>query len=370
MSPEKETFHVVIRIPTKRPKGFAEPPSIVWTDEMEHKLWQYMSQKKTDWTAIAEQLGVPTSYIVRHAAFIYETQLRGIHQQLRLNGNTTNMSRNSAKSPTPSMKRPASIRYSNTFQYQQQQPQPQQQPQQPQDNIEPTHTDTPSFSSGNALRLSPLESTDLKPSQSPSESLHKSTLGRVHTDNSVYIKEDSSDDDNGRLPADSEEEEEEGGSEEKEGKSGGDEEEEEEEEERFSSHFERLKFEEPAFLPRRVEGSTGSLSTNRHQLSLSIQNLRKANNSSSSNGLGGGGGGESSTSSPKRLLSPQTHSPITRASTAPGSNNESAINSSTSSFSDISETSVTQSAMEDAFLSNFGNGGGSKLSSFMSFSRK
>lgn len=236
-----------------------------------------------------------------------------------------------------------------------------------QNNIEPSHTDTPSFPSGNALRLSPLESTDLKPTQSPSESLHKSTLGRVHTDNSVYIKEDSSDDDNGRRPAESETEEEEEekeeeggeGSEEKEGKSG-----EEDEEERFSSHFERLKFEEPAFLPRRAEGGTGSLSTSRHQLSLSIQNLRKANNnnSSSSSALGGGGGeSSSSTSSPKRLLSPQTHSPVTRALTAPGSNNESAINSSTSSFSDISETSVTQSAMEDAFLSNFGNGGGSKL---------
>jgi hypothetical protein len=28
MSPKKETFHVVIRIPTQRPKGFVEPPSV------------------------------------------------------------------------------------------------------------------------------------------------------------------------------------------------------------------------------------------------------------------------------------------------------------------------------------------------------
>lgn len=91
---------------------------------MEHKLWQYISQKNTDCktlcilflivvlkniigNVIAEQLGVPTSYIVRHAAFIYETQLRGIHQQLRINVNNTSMSRNSAKSPTPSLKRPS-----------------------------------------------------------------------------------------------------------------------------------------------------------------------------------------------------------------------------------------------------------------------
>ncbi|KAI7862210.1 hypothetical protein BDF14DRAFT_1858594 [Spinellus fusiger] len=51
---------------------------------MEHRLWQYMSQKQTDWDFIAGQLGVPASYVVRQAAFIYETQLRGLHQQLRL----------------------------------------------------------------------------------------------------------------------------------------------------------------------------------------------------------------------------------------------------------------------------------------------
>lgn len=63
----------------------------------------------TEWIGnfIAEQLGVPTSYVVRHAAFVYETQLRGIHQQLRINVNNSTMSRNSAKSPTPSKPRPS-----------------------------------------------------------------------------------------------------------------------------------------------------------------------------------------------------------------------------------------------------------------------
>lgn len=225
----------------------------------------------------------------------------------------------------------ASIRYSNTLQQQQQHVQ---------DNIE-LQPDTPLFQLGNPLKLSPIESTSpsSKPLQSPTESMYKSTLGRVHTENTAYIKDDSDDDGSPGNMRESEEEDD------KEDKS------EEDEEERFSSHFQQLKFEEPAFLPRRVEGSTGSLSTSRHQLSLSIQNLRKPTSNS----------GEGNVVSPKRILSPQTHSPATRSSTAPGSNNESAINSSTSSFSDISETSVTQSAMEDAFLSNFGNGGGSKL---------
>jgi len=51
---------------------------------MEHRLWQYTSQKNTDWNLIARQLNVPTPYLIRHAAFLYETQLRGIQQQLRM----------------------------------------------------------------------------------------------------------------------------------------------------------------------------------------------------------------------------------------------------------------------------------------------
>ncbi|CAM0134886.1 unnamed protein product [Umbelopsis sp. WA50703] len=83
--PQKDDLpHVVIRLPFKRPENFEEPPSIIWTEEMEHRLWQYTSQKNTDWNLIARQLNVPTPYLIRHAAFLYETQLRGIQQQLRL----------------------------------------------------------------------------------------------------------------------------------------------------------------------------------------------------------------------------------------------------------------------------------------------
>ncbi|ORZ18695.1 hypothetical protein BCR42DRAFT_390804 [Absidia repens] len=84
MGLEKDVMHVVIKLPFKRPSDFVEPPPVVWTDDMEQQLWKHMNQKHTDWNYIAEQFGVPTSYLVRHAAFMYETQLRGIQQQLRL----------------------------------------------------------------------------------------------------------------------------------------------------------------------------------------------------------------------------------------------------------------------------------------------
>lgn len=159
------------------------------------------------------------------------------------------------------------------------------------------------------------------------------------------------------------------------------EEDEEDEEEEFSSHFERMKLnvEEPAFLPRRMSGGHSNLSLSRQQLSLSIQNLRKPSNvfvaevtppppqtqgSSSASAaaiVAATTTSSSTSSSPRKILSPQIHSPAIRPSNTAsvhgsGSNNNSAINSSTSSFSDISESSVTQSAMEDAFLSNFNHG--------------
>ncbi|ORZ18756.1 hypothetical protein BCR42DRAFT_411520 [Absidia repens] len=83
MDLEKE-MHVVIKLPFRRPSDFVEPPPVVWTEDMEHQLWKHINQKHTDWNYIAEQFGIPTPYLVRHAAFMYETQLRGIQQQLRL----------------------------------------------------------------------------------------------------------------------------------------------------------------------------------------------------------------------------------------------------------------------------------------------
>lgn len=44
----EQPLHVVIRIPYKRPPGFVEPPSIIWTEEMEQRLWEILAQKNID----------------------------------------------------------------------------------------------------------------------------------------------------------------------------------------------------------------------------------------------------------------------------------------------------------------------------------
>jgi hypothetical protein len=208
-----------------------------------------------------------------------------------------------------------------------------------------------------------------------SHSLYKSSSSQVTNDNQYTIGDGTEDDnDNQAENRDAEEEEEE----EEDQNDGTEGEEEEDEEEEFSSHFERMKLqvEEPAFLPRRLSGSHSNLSASRQHLSLSIQNLRKPSNayipevvtspmagpSGTAAVKTGASPSLSANGSPKKILSPQSHSPAIRPSTTVvpgsggGSKNNSAINSSTSSISDISESSVTQSAMEDAFLSNFNHG--------------
>ncbi|CAG8747444.1 28492_t:CDS:2 [Gigaspora margarita] len=106
----EQPLHVVIRIPYKRPPGFVEPPSIIWTEEMEQRLWEILAQKNIDWNSASQLLNVPVPYLLRHAAFLYETQLRGVQMQLRrgealsssnISGSPGNRNRSSSCNPRP-----------------------------------------------------------------------------------------------------------------------------------------------------------------------------------------------------------------------------------------------------------------------------
>lgn len=149
---------------------------------------------------------------------------------------------------------------------------------------------------------------------------------------------------------------------------GGDDEREKTDDEEFSSHFERMKLqvEEPAFLPRQsrkspANASSSGLHHSRQALSMSIQNLKKLHIDKLQNDelpMDSSSAASSQHSTKTSSTQPQSpsHSPATnnfQISTAPGSSNESAMNSIGSSFSDISDSSVTQSALEEAFLSKF-----------------
>ncbi|KAI7886518.1 hypothetical protein K492DRAFT_233512 [Lichtheimia hyalospora FSU 10163] len=235
MSLEKDTLHVVIRLPFKRPQGFIEPPQIHWTDDMEQRLRQYMSQKYTDWNYIAEQLKVPVSYLVRHAAFIYETQLRGIHQQLRMNDISTTpppAQRQSSRRSTP--------RSSETV------------------DDQSTPTPTPKITKpvkDDAMMLSTI--SNVEPRVPPiasvvEESLYKSSL---QSSRSYYSAEQS-------LEDDQEEDDDE-----------------EEEDDTFAKQFEQLQMEEPAFLPVKRNESSFALGNARRRQQQQQQQQQHAGRS-------------------------------------------------------------------------------------------
>ncbi|KAF7728950.1 hypothetical protein EC973_005345 [Apophysomyces ossiformis] len=431
MGLEKDTLHVVVRLPFKRPSGFIEPPSVVWTDDMEHRLWRYMSQKHTDCklsqtltqlrernnqtkrrfiligNSIAEQLGVPKEYVVRHAAFIYETQLRGIHQHLRLsevgkaplsspstpqppvspssqsqalgtsgrsNLNSRPSSRRQVPSPSRSSLNRSIVRENSLI------------------GSSPGNTNVgspsvenhasgsvmdPSLSEAkgreNSMMLSTLStilprSTGDKQAGTPEASVYKSFSSQ--TSRPFYSPTQSLTLDNtaeaekaGSLPYQNIPEEQTDQDNDEDANISTDEEDQEKEDE-FSNHFAkmRLELEEPAFLPR----NTASQSISRHHASLSAfaTNENKADDHSSSTAptnmqlISG-------TSSPPRrkIFGPsqtRTASSLTNTNTVTsddsGKETGSALNSVGSSFSDLSDSSVTQSALEDAFLSKFNNG--------------
>ncbi|KAI8987623.1 hypothetical protein BDF20DRAFT_910206 [Mycotypha africana] len=472
MGIEDDTYHVVIRLPFKRPEGFIEPPSIIWTDEMEHQLWQYMSQKNRDWNSIAEQLGVPTTYVVRHAAFIYETQLRGIHQQLRINTNNISLNSRNTKSPTASLKTRTSIRYSSKSSQSYLSQQPQQQLQQ-----QSVDSNSSLLQHSNTVSSSCLQTIDNKSAKSslsnhssvcksstmmsnPANSNNSNTTVKTrdyanypltatvnaeesqsqqfkHKNDTVSTKKSTHDSiKKYRSIEDGFSDAEDNGSSIDEVKPQHKDLQQQEKsiegEEEFSNHFERMKLqiEEPAFLPQHTLSSSSSshnLRNSRQQLSMSIQSLRRnsnninlslanpTNTSSVSTSRSPSSTSQtsfkttdnnssvtlnavydntpanaaltSSTPSPYTLqqlsqpdlqpVSSHSSTMINNAatavaatiSTAPGStSNESALNSIGSSFSDLSDSSITQSALEEAFLSKF-NQGTSRMS-LLNFSHR
>ncbi|OZJ02417.1 hypothetical protein BZG36_04760, partial [Bifiguratus adelaidae] len=80
-------LHVVIKLPFPRPKDFVEPPPILWTERLEREFWHLLGENKggsADWSRISRQLGVPTAFLIRHAAFHYENQLRELKAHIQV----------------------------------------------------------------------------------------------------------------------------------------------------------------------------------------------------------------------------------------------------------------------------------------------
>ncbi|KAI9021011.1 hypothetical protein CLU79DRAFT_846274 [Phycomyces nitens] len=322
-------LHVVIRLACKRPPGFKEPPSVIWTDEMEHRLWTYMSQKQTDWSLIAGQLGVPTSYVVRQAAFIYETQLRGIHQQLRLG--------EAKVTPTPTTSSRSTNRRSIG---------------------KSIGSSNQSLAPSLLLKKSPIEGDDKR---SLGDKEAKRPLGYMDRSVDTLADERELDQKIADQHQSSKSQFETGSPEtpapfrntgDTDDTDDDDEEEEEEKDgnQQFGQHFENMRRQlEPAFLPARKQSGASFLLP----MSKSIL-VEKPSTSLASTSEKTLAKAPLLLNRQSRILPNLPHTSTTNSPTVSDDlkESESALNSVGSSFSDLSD-SVTQSALEDAFLSNF-----------------
>lgn len=94
------TYILFIRVPF--PRGdFVDPPPVEWDAAKERSLWKVLSKASKnsdiDWKALASKFDVTEAFILQQAAWLYERQLSEVRAQMRKVG----VSKSSAPSPVP-----------------------------------------------------------------------------------------------------------------------------------------------------------------------------------------------------------------------------------------------------------------------------
>lgn len=94
-------YTVYIRVPF--PRGdFVDPPPVEWDAAKERALWKVLSKASKnsdiDWKALATKFDVTEAFILQQAAWLYERQLSEVRAQMRKVG----VSKSSTPSPVPS----------------------------------------------------------------------------------------------------------------------------------------------------------------------------------------------------------------------------------------------------------------------------
>ncbi|MCJ1258693.1 hypothetical protein MMC24_006526 [Lignoscripta atroalba] len=93
-------FTVFIRLPF--PRGdFVDPPAIDWDSSKDRTLWKILSRaskgSEIDWHVLADQFDVSLPFLLQQAAWLYERQLSQVKAQLR----KVSKPASSGSSPTP-----------------------------------------------------------------------------------------------------------------------------------------------------------------------------------------------------------------------------------------------------------------------------
>lgn len=79
-------YTVFIRLPF--PRGdFVDPPPVVWNSKKDRALWEVISEassgREIDWHTLAEKFDVTLNFLLQQAAWLYERQLSQVRAQLR-----------------------------------------------------------------------------------------------------------------------------------------------------------------------------------------------------------------------------------------------------------------------------------------------
>ncbi|MCJ1235704.1 hypothetical protein MMC14_003675 [Varicellaria rhodocarpa] len=79
-------YTVFIKVPI--PRGdFVDPPAVHWDSAKDGALWKVLSSSgkgsEIDWHALADQFDVPLPFLLQQSAWLYEQQLSQVREQLR-----------------------------------------------------------------------------------------------------------------------------------------------------------------------------------------------------------------------------------------------------------------------------------------------
>ncbi|KAL4805576.1 hypothetical protein BDV18DRAFT_161226 [Aspergillus unguis] len=89
--PGNTKFTVLIRLPFPR-RDFVDPPPVDWNAAKDQALWDILSRPSKgndiDWKALAERFEVTLQFLLQQAAWLYDRQLSQVRAQMRKVGNT------------------------------------------------------------------------------------------------------------------------------------------------------------------------------------------------------------------------------------------------------------------------------------------
>lgn len=90
MTEYEDHFTLFIRLPFAR-GDFVDPPPVAWSAAKERELWEVLSRSsrgyEIDWKGLSERFQVTQAFLLQQAAWLYERQLSQVRAQMRRMGN-------------------------------------------------------------------------------------------------------------------------------------------------------------------------------------------------------------------------------------------------------------------------------------------